>query len=40
MLAAFSTAAGGLASDLEDRAARDELAEAPALVERLVFCQH
>jgi PAS domain S-box-containing protein len=35
MVAAFSTVAGGVASELEDRAARGQLEEAPALVERL-----
>jgi CheY-like chemotaxis protein len=35
MVAAFSTTAGGVASDLEDHAARGRLEEAPALVERL-----
>jgi HPt (histidine-containing phosphotransfer) domain-containing protein len=35
MVAAFSTVAGGLASDLEDQAARGDLAAAPALVQRL-----
>jgi HPt (histidine-containing phosphotransfer) domain-containing protein len=35
MVAAFSTVAGSVASDLEDRAARGQLEEAPALVERL-----
>jgi CheY-like chemotaxis protein len=35
MVAAFSTAAGGAACDLEDQAARGQLEEAPALVERL-----
>jgi CheY-like chemotaxis protein len=35
MMAAFSTAAGGVASDIEDHAARGELAEARPLVERL-----
>ncbi len=35
MVAAFSTVAGGVASDLEDQAARGQLDEAPALVERL-----
>jgi two-component system sensor histidine kinase/response regulator len=35
MVAAFSTVTGGVASDLEDRAARGQLEEAPVLVERL-----
>jgi PAS domain S-box-containing protein len=35
MLAAFSTVAGGVASDLEEHAARGQLAQASALVERL-----
>jgi signal transduction histidine kinase/CheY-like chemotaxis protein len=35
MVAAFSTVAGGVASDLEDHAARGQLEGAPALVERL-----
>src|SRR5262249_51114452 len=35
MIAAFSTAAGGVASDLEDQAERGRLDEAPALVARL-----
>ncbi len=35
MVAAFSTAAGGVASDLEDHAASGRLEESPALVERL-----
>ena len=35
MIAAFSTVAGGVASDLEDHAARGQLDEATALVERL-----
>jgi PAS domain S-box-containing protein len=35
MVAAFSTVAGGEASDLEDQAARGQLKEAPALVARL-----
>src|SRR5205814_9630508 len=35
MVAAFSTVAGGVASELEDHAARGQLEEAPALVERL-----
>jgi PAS domain S-box-containing protein len=35
MIAAFSTVAGGVASDLEDQAARGQLDEAPDLVERL-----
>ena len=35
MVAAFSTVAGRVASDLEDQAARGQLEEAPALVERL-----
>jgi HPt (histidine-containing phosphotransfer) domain-containing protein len=35
MLAAFSTVAGGVASDLEDHAARGQLDEAPVLMERL-----
>jgi PAS domain S-box-containing protein len=35
MVAAFSTVAGGVASELEDHAARGQLEEATALVERL-----
>jgi PAS domain S-box-containing protein len=35
MVAAFSTVAGGVASDLEDQAARGQLEEASTLVERL-----
>jgi PAS domain S-box-containing protein len=35
MIAAFSTVGGGVASDLEDQAARGQLEEAPGLVERL-----
>src|SRR5262249_1316533 len=35
MLAAFSTLAGGLASELEDRASRGEFQEAGALIARL-----
>jgi two-component system sensor histidine kinase/response regulator len=35
ILAAFSTVAGGVASDLEEHAARGQLEQAPALVERL-----
>jgi PAS domain S-box-containing protein len=35
MVAAFSTVAGAVASDLEDQAARGQLDAAPALVERL-----
>jgi PAS domain S-box-containing protein len=35
MVAAFSTAAAAVASDLEDQAARGQLREAPPLVERL-----
>ena len=35
MLAAFSTAAGGVASDLEDHAAQGRLEEARPLVEQL-----
>src|SRR5262249_36867890 len=35
MVAAFSTVAGGVASDLEDHAARGQLEEAPVLGERL-----
>jgi PAS domain S-box-containing protein len=35
MLSTFSTVAGGVASDLEDQAARGQLVEAPVLVERL-----
>src|SRR4029077_13686539 len=35
MAAAFSTVAGGVASDLEDHAAQGRLEEAPSLVERL-----
>ena len=35
MLAAFSTVAGGVASDLEDHAARGQLEEARPLVEQL-----
>jgi PAS domain S-box-containing protein len=35
MLAAFSSVAGGVASDLEDHADRGQLEEAPVLVERL-----
>ena len=35
MVAAFSSAAGGVASDLEDRAAQGQLEEAGPLVRRL-----
>jgi HPt (histidine-containing phosphotransfer) domain-containing protein len=35
MVAAFSTAAGGVASELEDRAAQGRLEEAPTLVRQL-----
>jgi hypothetical protein len=35
MMAAFSSVAGGVASALEDHAARDQLEEARPLVERL-----
>jgi two-component system sensor histidine kinase/response regulator len=35
MLAAFSTAAGDVASDLENHAARYQLADGPVMVERL-----
>ena len=35
MVAAFSRVAGGVASDLEDQAAHDQLEQAPALVAQL-----
>jgi PAS domain S-box-containing protein len=40
MIAAFSTAAGGVSSDIEDHAARGELAETRPLVERLQAMAH
>jgi hypothetical protein len=40
MLSAFSTVAGGVASDLEDCAAQDHLDDAAALVERLDTMTH
>jgi PAS domain S-box-containing protein len=40
MIAAFSTVAGGVASDLEDQAACGRLEEAPALVQRLEAMAH
>jgi hypothetical protein len=35
MVGVFSTTAGGVASDIEDRAARGQLGEAAALIEQL-----